>query len=165
MIKGIFAMDTSRGIGKNGTLPWPKNKEDLSWFKHNTDGAIVVMGSSTWLDDKFPKPLSNRYNIVLTSQNEELFKEAHQVINFKGDDLIRFIKEVDKQSEEDVWVIGGISVFEQLHDLIEEYYITVINGDYKCDRIFELSLYDFKQTYSNLVTETQNQYTILKRFK
>ena len=43
MIKAIFAMDEGGGIGKDGTLPWPKNDKDLRWFKTNTTNTTVVL--------------------------------------------------------------------------------------------------------------------------
>ena len=36
MIKAILACDAEGGVGKNNTLPWPKNSRDLKWFKDNT---------------------------------------------------------------------------------------------------------------------------------
>ena len=68
MINAIFAVDSQGGLGKNGSLPWPKNSEDLRWFKQNTLGHIVVMGGNTWRDPLMPKPLPGRINVVITSQ-------------------------------------------------------------------------------------------------
>jgi len=47
MIKAILACDDVGGVSKAGTIPWPKNSKDLKWFKDNTVGNIVVMGSTT----------------------------------------------------------------------------------------------------------------------
>ena len=55
MISSIFAIDASGGIGKDGSLPWPKDSEDLKWFRHNTTGDIVVMGKNTWMDPMMPR--------------------------------------------------------------------------------------------------------------
>jgi dihydrofolate reductase len=44
MINAILACDDKGGIGKNGTLPWPKQSEDLAYFKRMTDAQTVVMG-------------------------------------------------------------------------------------------------------------------------
>ena len=49
MIKAILACDNEGGVSKNGTIPWPKNKKDLGWFKKNTTNNVVVMGSKTWI--------------------------------------------------------------------------------------------------------------------
>ena len=59
MIRAILAHDAYWGIGKDGDLPWPKNPDDLKWFKECTEGGVVVMGKTTW--DSLPnKPLPKR---------------------------------------------------------------------------------------------------------
>ena len=50
MIKAILACDSDGGVSRGGTIPWPKNKKDLRWFKKNTTDNVVVMGSKTWMD-------------------------------------------------------------------------------------------------------------------
>ena len=45
MIKAIMAVDDKGGISKGSSMPWPKNLNDLKWFKKNTENHIVVMGS------------------------------------------------------------------------------------------------------------------------
>ena len=65
-----------QGIGKDGNLPWVI-QEDMIHFKEITlpkssfNFSIVIMGRKTWdsIPDKF-KPLSNRYNIVLSNDKE-----------------------------------------------------------------------------------------------
>ena len=42
MIKAILACDNGGGVSKGGTIPWPKNTKDLSWFKKNTTNNVVV---------------------------------------------------------------------------------------------------------------------------
>ena len=53
-ITAIFAADQKGGIGKDSTLPWPYNSADMKWFKTNTMGKTVVMGSKTWNDPAMP---------------------------------------------------------------------------------------------------------------
>ena len=43
MIKAILACDNEGGVSKNGTIPWPKNKKDLGWFKKNTTNNVVAV--------------------------------------------------------------------------------------------------------------------------
>ena len=80
MIKSIIATDLQGGMGRNGSLPWPHDKEDMQWFKAATTGHVVVMGSNTWSDPGMPKPLPNRHCVVVTNQDVSLFPEAHDVI-------------------------------------------------------------------------------------
>ena len=71
MIKAILACDDYGGVSKNGTLPWPHNSTDLKWFKENTAGHVVVMGSTTWEDPHMPRPLPKRTNVLVTTRKDD----------------------------------------------------------------------------------------------
>ena len=81
MIKAIMAVDDKGGISKGSSMPWPKNSNDLKWFKKNTENQIVVMGSKTWEDPFMPTPLANRINILVTSKDYSLYLGADHYIN------------------------------------------------------------------------------------
>ena len=126
MIRAIFACDRENGIGKTGTLPWSHNSEDLKWFKESTDGDVVIMGRRTWNDPKMPKPLPNRYNIVLTSQAIPAGPNA--VLH-----SVESVKQHIKEFNQDIWIIGGKHTFDELMYMCEEVWISRINGIYDCD--------------------------------
>ena len=132
MIRAIFACDRENGIGKTGTLPWAHNSEDLKWFKKCTDVDVVVMGRRTWNDHKMPKPLPNRYNIVISSQD---IPAGPNVVLRSAKSVEQHIKEFDQ----DIWIIGGKHTFDELMYMCEEVWISRINGVYDCDtRISDL---------------------------
>jgi dihydrofolate reductase len=133
MIKGIFAMDYNGGIGKNNTLPWPHNKEDMQRFKRLTEGHYVVMGSKTWDDPKFPGPLKNRHNIVVTRKTNG-YEGASRT-----DKPIEIVQNIDRNCDKDIWIIGGSEIFNLFKDIIEEWHITVFHDWYECDKFFEIS--------------------------
>lgn len=155
MIRAIFACDENWGIGKNGQLPWPTNKEDLRWFKENTTGGVVVMGKTTW--DSLPeksKPLPNRNNIVVTSSIKDKDGPYH------------FIKFENAKSSivsmgllQNVWIIGGAKLFESTFDIIEELWISKVKGTYDCDTFLPVDLikeqFELTERYFNgkLITE------------
>jgi dihydrofolate reductase len=65
MLNIIAAMDSNRGIGYRGQLPWPRLQGDLEHFRRLTCNSTVIMGRKTW--ESLPKrPLAGRVNIVLT---------------------------------------------------------------------------------------------------
>ncbi len=138
-MKAIFAVDTRNGIGKNGTLPWPKNKEDFAWFKQHTTGKTVVMGRNTWDDPAFPKPLPNRTNIVVTSKPIDV----PGVLTISNINII----------PEDAIVIGGSNLIKSLSDKIDTIYLTRFNADYECDVFVDLDqlLDNFKIIESKVV--------------
>lgn len=157
MIKGILAVENSFGMGKKGTLPWPKNSEDLKQFKEKTDDQIVIMGKKTWDDPCFPAPLKNRENYVISSGGPI---DGAKVIS---GNIANIVKSIDMTSDKDVWVIGGAHVFNQLHDIIDEYHITIISKCYDCDVSFDMPLDEFERTDLSRSSDTGNYYMIYKR--
>lgn len=132
MIKSIFAVDLSGGMGNAGSLPWPSDREDLRWFKEHTSGHVVIMGSKTWLDPMMPKPLPNRYNVVISDKPSQLFKGANMVIATKGlDETIGMIQR--DNPGKDIWVIGGARTLLATKHLIKEVFLTEFNADFDCD--------------------------------
>ena len=135
MIKAILACDDYGGVSKNGTLPWPNNSTDLQWFKNNTAGHVVVMGSTTWDDPHMPRPLPKRTNVLVTSREAD-YPDANHYIN---GDLTTQLKELEARVPGIiVWVIGGPNIIEQSLGVIEEFYISRIPGAYACDTFLPL---------------------------
>jgi len=135
LIKAILACDDYGGVSKNGTLPWPNNSTDLQWFKNNTAGHVVVMGSTTWDDPHMPRPLPKRTNVLVTSREAD-YPGANHYIN---GDLTTQLKELEARVPGIiVWVIGGPNIIEQSLGVIEEFYISRIPGAYACDTFLPL---------------------------
>jgi dihydrofolate reductase len=127
LIRAILAHDAYWGIGKNGSLPWPKNSKDLQWFKESTAGGVVVMGRRTW--ESLPrKPLPGRENIVIASGVVEGVN-----ISISGDpiDALDYIKEMFDDT--DIWVIGGAQLLDGCLPAIEELWFNDVGNDYDCD--------------------------------
>ena len=110
MIKAILACDDVGGVSKNGTIPWPKNKKDLGWFKKNTINNVVVMGSKTWVDPLMPWPLPNRVNVLATSREAD-FPGADQYVCGDLKSELKNLKE--KHQNKTIWVIGGPNIIDQ----------------------------------------------------
>jgi dihydrofolate reductase len=130
MIKAILACDDTGGVSKDGTLPWPNNSTDLKWFKENTAGHIVIMGSTTWNDPHMPRPLPKRTNVLVTSRPNEYEGADHYI----SGDLNKSIKLIEEEYPSIItWVIGGPNIIEQSLGVIDEFYLSRIPGDYDCD--------------------------------
>lgn len=145
-INAILACDDKGGIGKDNTLPWPHNSTDLQWFKSNTAGGIVVMGSSTWASEGMPKPLPKRRNVVITSRPDD-FPGAHDYIETKVCEEIKLINNI---ADNPVWIIGGASIIEQTLGIIDRFYLSRIPGDYNCDTFIPIQKIEtlFNCTYT-----------------
>jgi len=130
MIRAILACDDHGGVSKNGTLPWPHNSTDLKWFKDNTAGHVVVMGSTTWEDPHMPRPLPKRTNILVTTRKED-YPGADGYIS--GDLNVELKKLEETYPGLIIWNIGGPNIVEQSLGVIDEFYISCIPGVYECD--------------------------------
>jgi dihydrofolate reductase len=137
MINAIFAADSQGGLGKNGSLPWPKNSEDLRWFKQNTLGHIVVMGGNTWRDPLMPKPLPGRINVVITSQTID----TEGVIVYNSNYKQRLQELQEQHPDKDVYIIGGAGLFRDTQDIVERILLTRFTNSYECDVTLDLDNY------------------------
>jgi dihydrofolate reductase len=141
MIKLIWAQDKKRAIGKNGQIPW-NIPEDLKHFKTLTGTDAVVMGRRTWesLPEKY-RPLPNRYNYILTrDQNYNPIEHPQvEVINSFDELVVRYC-----QSTQVLWVIGGQTLYEMFMPFADEIYMTSIDLDVEeADTFAPLINYNF----------------------
>ncbi len=126
----IAAVDRNWAIGlKNKLLV--QIPADMKFFRETTTGKVVVMGRRTL--ESFPnqRPLPNRVNIVLTRDSSYAVKGA--VVVHTMDELY---EELAKYPSEDIYVIGGESIYRQLLDACDVAHITKINYSYEADAYF-----------------------------
>ena len=138
MIKAIMAMDEKGGISKGQSMPWPKNSIDLKWFKENTINNIVVMGRKTWDDPFMPTPLKSRINVLITNKNKELIEGADYYLSGNVNKEIQNIQ--SEYINKDIFIIGGSEIINLTFNLIEQFYLTRIYGNYNCEKFIDVSL-------------------------
>ena len=143
-IKMIIATDCNFGIGKDNKLPWDCH-EDLQYFKEKTLNGCVVMGRKTYESLPFENGLPKRSNYVVTSQGladttdfELIFNKNSCMVMMCGIERINGWISLPTW-DDDVWVIGGASIYKQLLPHVEEIHHTTINGEYDCDKFFDMS--------------------------
>lgn len=137
MICSILASTSMGGIGNRGTLPWPKHKEDLAWFKEHTTGQLVVMGRKTWDDPMMPKPLPNRVNCVFS--NRDLNTHVARRLSGDTEDQVALLQ--SQFSERNVFIIGGKELYESTSNLVERVYLTRMKGNWWTDTRIDLERY------------------------
>ena len=131
-----MAVDDEGGISKNGSMPWPKNTEDLKQFKELTIDGVVIMGKLTWIDPKMPTPLKDRINVLVTSKSHTLYPGADEYIS---ENLINNIKKISlKYEKKTKWVIGGTNLINQIFNLIDVFHLTRIYGKFNCDKKLDI---------------------------
>lgn len=135
----IVAQSTNRAIGLNGDMPWHLSG-DLKRFKQLTMGHTVVMGHRTW--DSLPKrPLPGRRNIVL-SQREGFVPEGAEVV-CSISELFSTLKYAalppDTPDYDEVFIIGGGSIYRMLMPWVNRLYVTWVHKDFpEADTFFPM---------------------------
>nr|WP_330407487.1 dihydrofolate reductase [Blautia argi] len=102
----------------------------MKFFRNTTTGNVVIMGRKTL--ESFPGglPLKNRVNIVLTRDKNYQAKGA--VVVHSVEEAL----EEAKKYEEEVYVIGGDSVYKQMLPYCSKAYVTKIDFAYEADSFF-----------------------------
>ena len=115
----IAAIGKNRELGKDNDLIWHL-PNDLKFFRQVTSNHTIVMGRNTF--ESLPRMLPNRKHIVLTSRdglpNEvEVYRELKQIL------------EKYKDTEEEIFIIGGASIYTQFLEHSSKLYLTEIDAE------------------------------------
>ena len=155
MIRMIWAMTKEQVIGKDNRMPW-HIKEDLLYYKSRTEGKTVLMGEATYLSlkgyyKKRPLPYGHIY---VASLNKDFQIEDGTVVR----DVLSFIQDL----KEDLWVVGGASIYKLCLPYAQELYISFVKENYSGDTYFPaIDFTQFKLTWEK---ETDlMHYTIYER--
>lgn len=124
----IAAHAENMAIGKDNSLLW-HIPEDFKWFKTHTKGHPVIMGRKTF--ESIGRPLPDRLNIIITSQ--DTYKQDGCIIAHSLPDALTIA--ADNDSEE-VFIIGGASLFKEGLDYADRLYITIVHKEYEGDTFF-----------------------------
>ena len=126
----IAAVDQNWAIGNKNQL-LVRIPADQKFFRETTTGKVVVMGRKTL--ESFPNglPLKNRTNIVLTHDMD--YKVTDAIIVHSMDELHEELKKYDS---EDIYIIGGETIYRQLLDECDVAHITKIDFAYDADAYF-----------------------------
>lgn len=141
MVSLIWAWDVNRLIGSNQDLPW-HYPNDLKYFKQMTLNKTVIMGRATFdsILKRNNKTLPHRKNVVLSHQ-DNIHPDVETI-----HDLGQYIM---SHPNEDIFVIGGKSVFELAMPYATKLYVTEILVPYQGD----IYLSDFDRDAFNLVSK------------
>ena len=125
----IAAIDSQRGLAKDGAMPW-NIPQDEAYFTDQTKsrGGNVLTGGTTFREAYKNTPLADRTNYILT-------REATPIA---GVELVHDLEAFLRDFDQDLWIAGGGKVFEQVISMgkADELYLTEIDGDYDCDTFF-----------------------------
>ena len=149
----IVAVDKNWGIGYQGDL-LAKIPQDQKFFREQTTGKVIIMGRKTLESMPGGRPLPNRLNIVITNQKDYTVKDA--IVVYSVQEALEAVQEYKK---EDVFVIGGETIYRQMLEHCTVAYVTKIEEKYEADTFFpnldkledwEPTCMEAKQTYQGL---------------
>ena len=126
----IVAVDNNWGIGRKNQL-LVSIPADMRFFRTETTGKTVIMGRTTL--ESFPggKPLKNRFNIVVTRDPNYKVPDAAVVHSVE-----EAAELAAKHPSEEVYVIGGASIYRQFLPFCDTAYVTKIDYRYDADTFF-----------------------------
>lgn len=126
----IVAVDNNWAIGNKNEL-LIRIPNDHKHFREETTGKVVVLGRKTL--ETFPQglPLKNRTNIILSRDKNYKVKDAIIVHSIE-----ELLDELKKYDTEDVYIIGGDSIYRQMLPYCDVAHITKIDHEYEADAYF-----------------------------
>ncbi len=154
MISLIAAVGKNLELGLDNKLIW-NIPEDLKYFKQITTDKTIVMGRKTY--ESIGKPLPNRKNIVLSKKNVKI--DGVLVVNDYKDIL---------DLQEDIFVIGGESIYELFLPFADNIYLTEIEESNEADSYFpsfDRELYKKEIVKRSNFKNTNYSFVIYKKIK
>lgn len=126
----IAAVAKNFVIGKGNELPWRLPK-DMKFFAETTKGHTVIMGRKTWesIPPKY-RPLPERRNIVVTSQ--QIYIRA----DFEGAEVFNGLDVAIAASTGKVFICGGGEVYKQALPIADKLILTEVDAQVEGDIFF-----------------------------
>ncbi|XP_028660524.1 dihydrofolate reductase [Erpetoichthys calabaricus] len=180
LLKCIVAVCPNMGIGKNGNLPWHPTRLSNE-FKHfqkmtmtpSSEGRqnVVIMGRKTWFSiPERNRPLKNRINIVLSRELQEPPQGAHYVADSLTSALSLLESSELSTKVDEVWVIGGSSLYKEVMETASEHYlfVTRILQEFECDTFLpdiKVDQYRLLPEFPGISDEIQEENGIKYKFE
>ena len=120
MIVFIAAHDQNFAIGNKGHLPWrhARMQDDTKRLHKLANGKTLVMGERTYHDYRDVRRAFSTDKVIVISRSLQTLPDA-EVVN----DIEEIIT---RAQQEELWVIGGGSIFLQLLPYVDIMYLTQI---------------------------------------
>lgn len=132
LVSIIVAQALNRGIGKDNQLLWHIS-EDLKYFKAQTVGKPIIMGRKTF--ESIGRALPGRLNIVLTRNTTWSF-EGVSVCHTVQDALVLAKTQAQKDTVQEVMVIGGAHLYKEMLPAADKLYVTQVDLTPEADAFF-----------------------------
>jgi dihydrofolate reductase len=143
----IVAMSANRVIGRNNKMPWHLSA-DLKRFRAITLNSPILMGRKTF--ESIGKPLDGRTNLIL-SKNPTYRPEGCLVF-----DSLEMALNAAKNVGEELFIIGGATLYEIALPLAKRLYLTDIEAEFEGDTFFpEFDVNDWNEIACERITNDE----------
>ena len=122
-MKAIACVDMNWAIGKDNKLLF-HIPEDMEFFKKMTTDNVVIMGNNTF--KSIGKTLPNRINVVLTSSIRGMMFVTPELILTDAIAIEDYIDSIIKNTDKDIYIIGGESIYKRYLNRCSELYLTEV---------------------------------------
>jgi len=141
MISMICAVGKDREIGYKNKLLWTL-PGDLKHFKNVTMGHTVIVGQKTF--ESIGMALPGRKNIILS------FDPNYRVADCEISNNLEEVTNRYKDSEDEVFIIGGASIYKQFIQFSKKLYLTLVEDSPEADAFFP----DYSE-FKNKISESR----------
>lgn len=145
----IAAMSENQVIGQNNSLPWHLPDEWIH-FKKVTDGKPFMQGRKSF---EAADALHSTYKNVVLTRNKNFETDANTVTASDLNEGLALL-----QGENEVFVLGGASVFAQALDLVERLYLTIVHAIIEGDAYFPTINWDEWELVSTKFHHTDDRH-------
>lgn len=126
----IVAVDRHWAIGRGGQL-LVSIPADQKLFREETLSKVIVMGRKTLMSLPGGQPLYGRTNIVLSKNPDYTVKGA--TVCHSVEETLEVLLQYPP---EDVFIIGGATIYEQFLPYCDTAHVTYIDYQYQADTYF-----------------------------
>jgi dihydrofolate reductase len=126
----IVAVDRNWGIGYKGRL-LVSIPNDHKMVRRETLNKVIVYGRKTLETFPLSQPLDRRTNIIL-SRNPDYQVRGAVVVH----SIEELLKELEQYDSEDIYIIGGESIYRQMLPYCGTAHVTRIDYAYQADAFF-----------------------------
>ena len=152
-MNAIVAVDRNWAIGNQGQL-LVSIPNDHKMFRKETLNKVILYGRKTLETFPMSQPLDRRRNIILSRNPEYSVKNAE--VAHSVEEALSMVKDVP---EEDVYVIGGATIYKEFLPFVDTVHVTKVDYAYAADAWFpnldedpgwEVTAESDEQTYFDL---------------
>jgi len=125
----IVAVDEGNGIGKDGGIPWFFS-EDMKFFARTTKGGTCIMGRKTY--ESMVGRVGNE-EALLKGRQSIVVTRNRAIVPVGAESVSSLSEAIETASRDDVFIIGGASIYTDALAVADRVYITRVPGNFNCD--------------------------------